>query len=870
MSPGTLPVLREEEEDVGQEEVEGEPGGETQTVSDHISVETCDDEEQTQHSDEEEMVSGEEDTQPIDEEEAEMMDSGEEEDTGIKNLGSPGGWSVVVHYDEESWDGALQDIEKIVTTGQPFAEQESENREVKNVEQGAYENSDVRCFVGVTEDVTMEITADICEEEERPDSDLEVLNSSITKKRRKEGNKVASLFSQQTFPLENEEEEEQDEDGAPEVVYDCPDPVAMVNALVEHPLQKKITEFLWDDNQEADERFAVYPSVFSPCKYKKDGGKLSSPLQGIWNTEENVDVKEEVTAAISPRVEGEQDLADCAMFNANIDTSMRKSTGYHLESQSDSNSSSEDEEEQHKYNEEHPALPRYQGLPRRDLESEDSPLQVQWGGGEEDGSKQSVADLRLSETISDVPTFTLHSEARRGRAAITISRGTGNMSSSDSEESLPGVLWTSEAEQREDKRETWLWGGGGAGPGALEAETLCEVQLELAGRLKSHIHTYISWDTRGNNVDSGGLIQDDPYEASGITESRELADEEDDEEDNRSWEQEKERIKAFYKFYNDDEEERENATGTECDFSGRKPIVQFCMDPLPQVIEYTDSSDVDLVDNLSDGDEDLDYTERLEEQSEPKRQRMSLPKTQEPQGELQDLNKMPQTHTKRDRSNYKYIAESMAALRNKSDQEIKDLLDEYGVKHGPVVDTTRPLYEKKLKEAMAKAKVTMTKPSPDRTFYREDQEEVSYVTYQTPVRSEGPSGDGKPYMRSRPEYSERDRVDDKPYSRSRPEYSERDRVDEKLYSRSRPEYSSGRQYIDESHVYNTPLSSSYSKPKPVAKSGGGVVKEEKTASSGRLIPLWIQFLVFLILAGFLYFIFTNMESAESSPFNRIQ
>lgn len=39
MSPGTLPVLREEEEDVGQEEVEGEPGGESETISDHISVE---------------------------------------------------------------------------------------------------------------------------------------------------------------------------------------------------------------------------------------------------------------------------------------------------------------------------------------------------------------------------------------------------------------------------------------------------------------------------------------------------------------------------------------------------------------------------------------------------------------------------------------------------------------------------------------------------------------------------------------------------------------------------------------------------------------------------------------------------------------
>ncbi|XP_029521162.1 emerin-like [Oncorhynchus nerka] len=193
----------------------------------------------------------------------------------------------------------------------------------------------------------------------------------------------------------------------------------------------------------------------------------------------------------------------------------------------------------------------------------------------------------------------------------------------------------------------------------------------------------------------------------------------------------------------------------------------------------------------------------------------------------------------------------MATLKSKSDQEIRELLDEYGIKHGPIVDTTRPLYEKKLKEAMAKDK-KVTKPSSDKTFYREEQEEVTYVTYRTPVISEGPSGDGKPYMRSRPEYSEMDFVD------------------EKLYSRSRPEYSRGRQYVDEPHVYNTPSYSSYSKPTPVVKSGGVVVKEEKTESSGRLVPLWIQFLVFLIVAGFLYFIFINMESVESSPFNRIQ
>ncbi|MEQ2177825.1 hypothetical protein GOODEAATRI_007590 [Goodea atripinnis] len=72
----------------------------------------------------------------------------------------------------------------------------------------------------------------------------------------------------------------------------------------------------------------------------------------------------------------------------------------------------------------------------------------------------------------------------------------------------------------------------------------------------------------------------------------------------------------------------------------------------------------------------------------------------------------------------------MASLSSKSLQEISDLLDEYGIKHGPVVESTKNLYVKKLKEAMTKGK--KAKPSSDKTFYREEEEEVTYV-YRTPV-----------------------------------------------------------------------------------------------------------------------------------------
>ncbi|XP_037335317.1 emerin (Emery-Dreifuss muscular dystrophy) isoform X1 [Pungitius pungitius] len=75
----------------------------------------------------------------------------------------------------------------------------------------------------------------------------------------------------------------------------------------------------------------------------------------------------------------------------------------------------------------------------------------------------------------------------------------------------------------------------------------------------------------------------------------------------------------------------------------------------------------------------------------------------------------------------------MMSLSEKSNTEISTLLTEYGIKHGPVVDSTRKLYEKKLEVAMEKAPAV---PSPDKTFYREEAEEITYITYHTPVRQE--------------------------------------------------------------------------------------------------------------------------------------
>lgn len=212
----------------------------------------------------------------------------------------------------------------------------------------------------------------------------------------------------------------------------------------------------------------------------------------------------------------------------------------------------------------------------------------------------------------------------------------------------------------------------------------------------------------------------------------------------------------------------------------------------------------------------------------------------------------------------------MSSLSSKSAQEISNLLDEYGIKHGPVVDSTRGLYEKKIKEAMAKGK--KAKPSPDKTFYREEEEEVTYV-YRTPVRSDG-CGDSGSYLRSRPEWTEREQ--DVSYSRARPQWTERGH--DLSFSRSKPEWSDreqersysgytrtqtdyrGRDFGNEPYMYDSPSTyrSSYLKSTPMKSAE----EAPQTSKPSRLIPLWVQFVFFLAVAIFLYIVFSNMETNE--------
>ncbi|KAK7128758.1 hypothetical protein R3I94_017106 [Phoxinus phoxinus] len=192
----------------------------------------------------------------------------------------------------------------------------------------------------------------------------------------------------------------------------------------------------------------------------------------------------------------------------------------------------------------------------------------------------------------------------------------------------------------------------------------------------------------------------------------------------------------------------------------------------------------------------------------------------------------------------------MSTFNGKSDKEIGQLLDEYGIKHGPIVESTRKLYEKKLKEAMDKN----TKPSSsDKTYYREEQ--VEYVTYNQP-----------PLLTRHERFSDvtrRSKVADADFTRDirrskLTDYRDDDDDDDDVGHTNEPIISPARTAYQSS-----------SRPGPsVSKSVQRGASPETSKPAG--VPMWLRVLMFLIIAVFLYYVYTSMEPADETPFKKIK
>ncbi|KAM6143695.1 emerin [Erethizon dorsatum] len=243
-----------------------------------------------------------------------------------------------------------------------------------------------------------------------------------------------------------------------------------------------------------------------------------------------------------------------------------------------------------------------------------------------------------------------------------------------------------------------------------------------------------------------------------------------------------------------------------------------------------------------------------------------------------------------------------------SDTELAAVLRQYNIPHGPVVGSTRKLYEKKIFEYESQRR-RLSPPDSSASSYRfsdldstssgsdmydlpkkedallyqskgynDDYYEESYLTTRTYGEPEA-----KGFRQSATSLSDRDTFHHQ--VREESVFSEEDGKDRErpMYGRDSA-YQSIAHYRPASGVSRGSLGLSYY-PSSLTSSGSSssaqpswlarrAIRPEKPASAAvataaaqeRQVPLWGQLLLFLVFAAFLLFVYYSMQAEEGSPF----
>ncbi|XP_039656763.1 uncharacterized protein si:dkey-183p4.10 isoform X1 [Perca fluviatilis] len=350
-------------------------------------------------------------------------------------------------------------------------------------------------------------------------------------------------------------------------------------------------DFSGDEHQDAGESFADYPSDLSSCEYVEDGAKnqesnhqsnaLACAFESGSIAKQNTCLERAVTHATGMgKAEDTDEEGDGYLYSRDLEGDADEFRSLDVAAgekeivenvlgdaavtgvddggetgESDSYISSDDEDQEKRSNEE--IIDSIQ-----DLESNKQRVETRGGSSaafpdDDDDNRVNPADFNINWNLDVLTTDTLRSE---------------------------DLLTTEDT----DKAET---------------------PPLVTQRPPEDVNSYSTTTSPSNqgSLDDSFFFNNEP-EASRLYELGQLGDDEYEEE--RNWEQEQERIKAFYEFYDDSDGENER--------EGRQIKVQFCADPLSQVIHYeTDSSDRDSVSSSTEGEEDPSSAETSEKWREP-------------------------------------------------------------------------------------------------------------------------------------------------------------------------------------------------------------------------------------------------------------
>ncbi|XP_069842278.1 emerin [Dendropsophus ebraccatus] len=177
----------------------------------------------------------------------------------------------------------------------------------------------------------------------------------------------------------------------------------------------------------------------------------------------------------------------------------------------------------------------------------------------------------------------------------------------------------------------------------------------------------------------------------------------------------------------------------------------------------------------------------------------------------------------------------MEKIKSMTDEELISTLRKYGVQPGPIVGTTRTLYEKKLYQYQReKTKLpTSTSSNESRQYSRRDYDDDD--------------GDSHTYEE---EYTKTYHY---PQAYQRPK--------EDLQNRSYSTRDNAYQNISQTH-YQSSYSQGVEPRKPIR------IKQKEEAPVKRFIPLWLQLFLLLLITGFLVYMY--LLQTDNDPFSSIK
>ncbi|XP_040007735.1 uncharacterized protein si:dkey-183p4.10 [Xiphias gladius] len=547
----------------------------------------------------------------------------EEKDTGTGE--KPGDLLMSVCCGDDFCYGNKED--RIFAEGQPLAPQGAENPQVRNKEQGESESDEEVSYFGLVPERgrKMRIKGDGIEEDEQE----------------REGEKQEDSFDSECEDMKVGQEEKslahccvQEVDnpyrGGPATaslefpVISMQNLQCLIADVDSEEYVEKLKDFSGAEHQEAGESFADYPSDFSSCEYVKDGVKnqesdsqantLPHTCDSDPNAKQNICLEGAVMDITwTGREEDTDEEGDGYLYSRDLEMDADKFRSFHVAAgekdrgktveiaenvlgdaavtgESDSCSSGDDEVH----------------MRRRKEELLDN---------------MCLQDLEYDKKLEDTSLYSA-SSAAFSRWSI---RDDHQITNSGVDPADLNINWDIDM----SKTASILFEDLLTAEDTAKAETpLSDVSQPPEEDINSYSVVQRE-DSKTTSPSYQGSLDDDfifntELEASGVTELGRMGD--DIQEEERNWEQEQERIRAFYQFYSDSDGENERE---------RQIKVQFCTDRMSQVIHYeTDSSDRDSLSSSTDREEELSSAETSDEPREPDNTLQMMPACDPPNTQL--------------------------------------------------------------------------------------------------------------------------------------------------------------------------------------------------------------------------------------------